>query len=94
MTKVIKAKINIIDNELCNLINNIKYWESNNIEEIEAFKEKLKNIIIRNHIDNEEELLKIKDEKKCLICFFNFRTKKKNNFKISYSRSNGGLFCF
>lgn len=89
-----EEKINIIDNDLCNLVNNMKSWESNNIEEIKEFKENLKEIIISNNIDNEEELLKIKDKKKCLICFFNFRSLKKNDSKISYSRSNGGLFCF
>ena len=89
-----KEKINIIDIELCNLVNNIKTWESDDIEEIKKFKENLKNIIRNNYTDNEEELIKIKNDKNCLICFFNFRSPKRNDSKISYSRSNGGLFCF
>ena len=87
-----KEKICIIDKNFCDMVNNVKSWEAKTNEEINEFKENLGKYVRDNYIEDQEELIKIKEEKSCLISFFNYRSSKKNT--ILYSRSNGGLFCF
>ena len=87
-----KEKICIIDKNFCDMVNNIESWEAKTNEEINKFKENLGNYVRENNIEDQEELVKIKEKKSCLISFFNYRSSKKNT--ILYSRSNGGLFCF
>ena len=87
-----KEKICIIDKYFCDMVNNVKSWEAKTNEEINKFKENLGKYVRDNYIEDQEELIKIKKEKSCLISFFNYKCSKKNT--ILYSRSNGGLFCF
>ncbi len=89
-------KIYIIDEELCKKVNDIKNWKFQDNEKIEEFMESLENIIknTKSNINNEQQLIKLKNEKNCLICFNNFRDSKKNESKIAFPQSNGGLICF
>ena len=87
-----KGKIYIIDEIFCGMVNNIKNWESKDSNENKLFKQSLAEYVEQNNIEDENQLIKIKEEKNCLISFYNFRDSKKGN--ISYSGSNGGLFCF
>jgi len=87
-----KGKICIIDENFCNMVNNIKNWESKDSNENKIFKQSLAEYVNNNNIEDENQLIKIKEEKNCLISFFNYISSKTGN--IPYSGSNGGLFCF
>ena len=87
-----KGKISIIDENFCGMVNNIKNWESKNSNENKIFKQSLAEYVNNINIEDENQLIKIKEEKNCLISFFNYKSSQKGN--ISYSGSNGGLFCF
>ena len=90
------SKIYIIDDELSKKVNDINNWLLEDDKKILELKKSLKNFIKNKkyNIDNEEELIELKNKKNCLICFSNFRDTKKNKSKIVFPRSNGGLFCF
>lgn len=90
------SKIYIIDEKLCKKVNDINNWQLKDDKKIKEFMKSLGVITnnIKNNIDNEEQLIKLKNEENCLICFYNFRDSKKKESKIFFPQSNGGLFCF